>query len=250
MIAEERRRKLIEIITEKGNVSVDELSSVLEVSRMTIQRDLDRLAADGLARKMRGGAGPVLRQPEAKVVPHFDTRQFANAEGKAAIARHLLQIIQGAASIAMDDSTTIYALSQVLPPVPSGAERLIFTNGLPLFNELQRRNLGGRVVLSGGEPLPTGGALVGPLAIKAIEGMRFDVLLMSSAGWMVDSGEVQEVRPELAAFKLAILSRARKKVIALDRNKINFMGPYPLGRVQDFDVLVTEDGPRDPRAKN
>jgi DeoR/GlpR family transcriptional regulator of sugar metabolism len=244
MISEERRRKLLQLIQEKGELSIDELSRRLQVSRMTIHRDLDNLAAAGMARKVRGGAAQLIVQPSSSpVLLPFTQRQLAEPDAKAAVARHVYEVIKDAHSIGFDDSTTVFALAQILPAAPEGSDRLIFTNGLPLFLELQRRRVGGRLALSGGEPLPNLGCLVGPQSIKVMEGMRFDFVVISAAGWMQDRGEVSDALPEVAAFKQALLARGRKRVLAISKSKINFLAPYPLCRIKDFDIVITEEGP-------
>ncbi|MBP6015310.1 MAG: DeoR/GlpR transcriptional regulator [Candidatus Promineofilum sp.] len=50
-----RRDKIVEWLAQAGTLSIEQLARQLAVSTMTIHRDLDRLAADGLARKVRGG---------------------------------------------------------------------------------------------------------------------------------------------------------------------------------------------------
>ena len=56
MLAIERRDYILKKLTERGRVQVSELSEALGVSRMTIHRDLDLLAQEGLLEKVFGGA--------------------------------------------------------------------------------------------------------------------------------------------------------------------------------------------------
>lgn len=56
MLAAERRERILALLAERGTVRIDELSRELGVSTMTVHRDLDRLAAEGRVRKVRGGA--------------------------------------------------------------------------------------------------------------------------------------------------------------------------------------------------
>jgi len=56
MIPTERRERILALLAERGTVRIDELSRELGVSAMTVHRDLDRLAAEGRVRKVRGGA--------------------------------------------------------------------------------------------------------------------------------------------------------------------------------------------------
>ena len=56
MLAEERISKIIEIIKNKGTVRVDELARQLDVSLMTVRRDLEKLKNEGILERCHGGA--------------------------------------------------------------------------------------------------------------------------------------------------------------------------------------------------
>jgi DeoR family fructose operon transcriptional repressor len=243
MIAEERRRKLLAALRKAGSVSVADASKLLRVSRMTVHRDLDVLAADGALRKVHGGALPVLKISREVARP-FTERIPANAPAKRRIARYVAKLIAGAHSLALDASSTVFCLAAALKPARGGSLFAV-TNSVPLFEELLRRDAGFRVALTGGEPQARTGSLVGPLAIRSLEGMRFDFAVVSAAGVMMEEGQVYEATPEDAAVKQAMLSRANKRILAVDRTKINFLAGYPLGKLSDYDILVTEDGPRE-----
>ncbi|HYG75041.1 MAG TPA: DeoR/GlpR family DNA-binding transcription regulator [Planctomycetota bacterium] len=246
MIAEERRRKLLEALKKNGALSVANASEMLRVSRMTVHRDLDTLSAAGLLRKVHGGAVPVISKPSAKeTAMPFTERKPANATAKELIAKHVAKIVATARTLAFDASTTVFALAGVLKTSPENPNPFVLTNGVPLFMELQRRNVGFRLALTGGEPHPRTGSLVGPLAIKTLEGMRFDFAIVSAAGLMEDEGQVYDSTPEGAAVKQAFMARANKVILCLDTTKINFLAPYPLGVLNDFDILVTENGVRE-----
>ncbi len=58
MLPAERHRHILELLAQRGRVTVAELSRELQVSPMTVHRDLNALAERGLLRKVRGGAVP------------------------------------------------------------------------------------------------------------------------------------------------------------------------------------------------
>jgi DeoR/GlpR family transcriptional regulator of sugar metabolism len=242
MIAEERRRKLLAALKQGGALSVARVSKLLRVSRMTIHRDLDMLSAAGLLRKVHGGAMPVSspRPASEQIARPFTERVGSHAPAKELIARHLAKLLIGVKSLALDASSTVFCLAPLLKPAPDGP--FVMTNSVPLFQELQRRHAGFRIALTGGEPQARSGSLVGPLAIRSLEGMRFDCVVLSAAGLMEEEGMICDSAPEDAAIKQAFLARAGRAILALDKTKINFLAPYPLGRLSQFDLLVTEDG--------
>jgi DeoR/GlpR family transcriptional regulator of sugar metabolism len=247
MIAEERRRRLLDTLNKTGSLSVADVSSRMQVSRMTVHRDLDTLSAAGLLRKVHGGAVPVIRSSSSEVARSFTERKPANAQAKEQIAKHLARIVAGARTLALDASSTVFALSQTIKPAPENSNMFIITHGIPLFTELRRNKPEIRVALTGGEPHPRTDSLVGPLAIKTLEGMRFDFAVVSAAGLMEEEGQIYDATAEGAAIKQALLARATRTILAIDKSKINLLAPYPLDTVSNFDMIVTEDGVREIR---
>ena len=245
MIAEERRTRILDALKVHGALSVADACDLLRVSRMTVHRDLESLSAAGLLRKVHGGALPVGTNGNGAMnesARPFTERKPVNAAAKTQIAKHLGKLLAGARNLALDASSTVFELCQTLPAPKEGQRVFIITNGIPLFQELMQRGAGFHVALTGGELHPRTESLVGPLAVKSLEGLRFEYAVVSSAGLMQDTGEVYDATPEGAAMKQAFLGRANKKILALDTSKFNMIAPYPLGKLSDFDLLVTEDG--------
>ena len=56
MISNTRQREIIELISQKGNVTVEELAKTFNVSKMTIRRDLEKLQESNLLQRTHGGA--------------------------------------------------------------------------------------------------------------------------------------------------------------------------------------------------
>ena len=54
MLMAERQLKILGMIQDNGSVQVDELARKLDVSPMTIRRDLEKLQKDGLIERCHG----------------------------------------------------------------------------------------------------------------------------------------------------------------------------------------------------
>ena len=100
LLGAERRARLLEILARDGALRLDPVAEELGVSAMTVRRDLDDLEAEGLARRVRGGAvAPVLPRP-------FGDRMSTRSAAKAAIARKALDLVPETGAAAFDASTT------------------------------------------------------------------------------------------------------------------------------------------------
>jgi DeoR/GlpR family transcriptional regulator of sugar metabolism len=242
MLSEERRHRLLEMIQQKGSLTVAEAERRLGVSRMTVHRDLGQLAEQDLVRKVHGGAVAVsteraLFDPRAA---SFKERLLAHAEAKRAIARHVARQLEGARTLILDASSTVFFLVETLA---APDEAFVIVGGLPLFAELQRRHPRLRVALHGGESLRTG-SLVGPLALASLADVRVDWAVVSCLGVMEDEAAVYDAHPEEVAVKRAYLERARHRLLACDSSKFGVSGAYRFTSFAEFDLIVTEDGPR------
>ena len=243
MLASERRRRILALVRGKGSVLVTELEQQMEVSRMTIYRDLDALVAEGLVEKVHGGVVavetakmPVVADPRARPLGE---RLAAARPAKRAIAQHLSQLLAGVRTAVVDNSSTVYYLSETI----GDGDLFLVSGGVSLYLELQRRSSKGvRVALHGGEPHERTGSLVGPLALGSLRDMRFDLAIVSSLGVLRDEGTVFVSNPDEGEVKRAYLEAARKRVLAVDSTKLGQSGPYLLTKLDEFDYLVTESG--------
>ena len=81
--ANARLSALTEVLQRAGELDVAEMAETLGTAEMTIRRDLDRMAAMGIARRVRGGAISLLMRGEE--LP-FAMRVLDRADAKARIA--------------------------------------------------------------------------------------------------------------------------------------------------------------------
>ncbi|MCZ7528521.1 MAG: DeoR/GlpR family DNA-binding transcription regulator [Acidimicrobiia bacterium] len=218
-----------------GRVRVAELAGLLDVSEMTIRRDLDLLAETGVVQRVRGGAVAVGPQPFAERFRH-------HGRAKARIADKLLELVGEGGAIGIDASSTLQRLAVRL----GGCRDLtVVTNGPDTFAALQD-HAGVTALLTGGELDRRTGSLVGPLAVRAARDLLLRRLFVGAAAVDPRLG-TSESSLEEADVKLALGEAAAEVVVALDSSKLGHRAParaFPLDRV---DVLVTELDPADPR---
>ena len=210
------------------------LAADLDVSEMTIRRDLDSLAEQGRVRRIRGGALALGPQP-------FSERFGLQAKAKERIATKLLSLVPDTGAIGMDASSTLQRLANAL----DGARQLtVATNGIEAFNSLRER-AGVTALLTGGQHDQRTGSLVGPLAVRAARELALDRLFVSAAG-LISYGTA-EATLEDAEVKLALAEMSTEVVVAVDHTKVGRNGPARCLAVDRIDVLVTDLDPGDHR---
>src|SRR5208337_3527982 len=133
MKLDERRQMLLALLKKTGTLTVAEVRKRTHLSANTIASDLDWLAAAGYLKKVPGGAVPVMNGSAAPAPLSFAQRQPTNEAAKRAIAQHLAGIVAPAQTLALDASSTVFALCECLEPAPEKTGKTIFTNGVQLF---------------------------------------------------------------------------------------------------------------------
>ena len=218
-----------------GRVKVAELAEELEVSEMTIRRDLDLLAEQGMIQRIRGGAVALGPQP-------FAQRFSRQARAKDRIAAKLADLVGDGGAIGVDASSTLQRLAGT---VGRPRELTVVTNGQDTFQALQDVP-GVTVLLTGGQLDARTGSLVGPMATRAAREVLLRRLFVSAAALDPRHG-TSEATLEEAEVKLALADVAAEVVVAVDSSKLGQRAPARALPPERVDLLVTELDPADAR---
>src|SRR4051794_30842055 len=105
MLAETRRRQLLDLIARQGFATLDELVKALGVSDSTIRRDLEALDLAGQIKRTHGGA---IFSGEVRGMPAFDERATAEVPEKRAIGRATAALVDDGDTVLLDGGTTTF----------------------------------------------------------------------------------------------------------------------------------------------
>lgn len=246
MTQQQRLNVVLELVSERGNVSIAEVSEALGVSTATVRRDLNTLAEQRLVTRTHGGASALGSGYELPL-QYKIARQ---AEAKVAIARAVADLIAPGESVGLNGGTTTSEVARML----GRSERLqvnadvpgvtIVTNALNIAYEMSVREHV-KIVVTGGVPRRQSYELVGPLVGASLRDFSIDTAVLGVDGLSAAFGATTLHEGEAEASR-EIASVARRLVIAADATKLGrstFARICPLARV---DILVTDqDVPRD-----
>ncbi|MEU5090531.1 DeoR/GlpR family DNA-binding transcription regulator [Streptomyces sp. NPDC021356] len=242
LLAEQRRALILDEVRRRGGVRVNELTRKLGVSDMTVRRDLDALARQGMLEKVHGGAVPVVEASTHE--PGFEAKSGLELTAKEDIARAAAQLVAPGSAIALSGGTTTYALAHHLVDVP---DLTVVTNSVrvaDVFHTAQRtsgpRQGAATVVLTGGVRTPSD-SLVGPVADQAIAALHFDMLFLGVHGISAEAGLST---PNLAEAETnrRLVQSARRVVVVADHTKWGVVGLSSFATLEQVDTLVTDAG--------
>ena len=228
------RQKLVsEFVLERGSASATEIAELTGVSVMTVHRDLDELARQGIVRRYRGGASA---QPSSVFESNIEFRLRTSQREKQAIARVARSLVEPGMSILLDDATTTLALARVL----EGIEPLtVVTNYVGALLAL-REIPGIRLIGLGGTYSATHDSFNGVGCIEAISSLNVDLSFISVSSMTATMTYHQE--QEIVVVKRAEMQAADRSVLLMDSSKTGRRALHRVAPVSDFDILVTDSG--------
>lgn len=214
----ERRKKILDIVEEKGFVKVLELSKLLNCSEVTLRSDIKQLDKEGLLLRTHGGA---MKVEEEKSTPYNDEKISKDKDKKIKITRAAYDLINNGDTIIIDDATTSFYLTKHIK-ANSDKEITIVTNSLLVATEL----LGQKHVnlfMIGGQISYDMAATMGDLANSNIEGFHVDKAFIGVHGLNFNLG-ITSIGSIQMQVKKSIINAANEVIVLADSSK--FGGAY------------------------
>ena len=231
----QRKEQIKALIKEKGKISLDELfKRYSNVSTMTIRRDLLSLEESGDILRVRGGA-VCIEELSKKTEDVYNQRTTANVELKKSIAKKAVKLVEPGHAFFIDSGSTTYFFAKELPDI----QYFITTNGLNIATELSKNTMCS-VTMIGGLVSKNNLATSGHFAIEALDKINIDLAIMACSAFDGHNGFTTGSQPE-AELKHYIVQKARKKVMLMDSTKLNKSMPYTFAKLEDIDVIVSDD---------
>jgi DeoR/GlpR family transcriptional regulator of sugar metabolism len=232
MLASERRRRILERVAERQSIEAQALADELDVSVMTIRRDIKRLEQDGFLRQTYGGATVQITK---SIELGFNSRALQYSAQKRLIGARAAQTIEPGQTIFLGEGTTTAQFAQFLPPHP---RLLVVTVSLSHATLLSSRGI--RVIVVGGEVDANEMNMTGPLSEAALGRFFADVCVIGAAGLDPAVG-MTELEPVVAAQHRVMMERAHRVLMLADHSKLGYRAPCVVGPVQLIDTVVTDE---------
>jgi DeoR/GlpR family transcriptional regulator of sugar metabolism len=229
-----RQQLIIDRLRDDQPLTVGELSRYLKVSEVTIRRDLRQLAAQGLLRRVHGGAVlAISAPPEPPVV-----QRMVQAEAcKECIGRAAAALVADGESVFIGSgSTTAYVARHLV----DRRNLTVVTNALTVAMELATAE-GVTVVVTGGVMRASELSLVGHIAELALREVRVDKVIMGMRAIDLKQGMTNDYLPEVMTDR-TILEMAPELIVVADHTKLGKVATAYVAPVEQITVLVTDCG--------
>ena len=238
-----RLNSLLELLTERGRLDIEEVAGELDVSPATIRRDFDHLAEQQLVTRTRGGA---VSAPVSYDLP-LRYKASRNVSEKQRIGAATAALLPAGCVLGLTGGTTATEVARAVAaraPVSGGTAAdqepaTIVTNAVNIAGELMVRPHV-RVVLTGGVARPQSYELIGPLAERTLSDLSLDVAVLGVDAVDPDFGASTRHEGE-AAINALIASRARQVIVVADSSKLAQRAFARVCPVSAMATLVTDD---------
>ena len=233
MLKEERYIQILDLVNKKGTLKVSEIMNRLQVSDMTVRRDLMELEEQGKLERVHGGAKS-LNLYRRKELTHID-KKVINIDAKKIIAEKALSLLKPEQTIFLGPGTTIELFASM---ITDDTIRVI-TNCLPVFEVLNMNLPHMQVYLLGGEIRQITKAFIGEITNKSLLDMHFHQVFVSSNA-VLDSQIMTSTIEEGRTQSIA-LDNSVEKYLLIDDSKIGCEDFYAYYNLGDFTTVIVND---------
>ena len=230
----QRRRLILQKLTEEEEIYVSELSNFFEVSEVTIRNDLLHLEEKNLLLRVRGGA--IKLELNSELDKQYSERTKINFQQKSQIGKSAAKLIDSNNTIIIGSGTTTAELAR---NISNDDQLTIITNSIPaLHSLLTKPNL--EVIVLGGRIRKNSGSLAGPLAERMLENFYVDKVFLGADGCDLQRGMyISDM--ECSHLMQLMISNAKQVILLADSSKFRQKSLALVCPCDKIDIIVTDE---------
>ncbi|SQH96824.1 DeoR/GlpR family DNA-binding transcription regulator [Haemophilus haemolyticus] len=227
----QRRHTIMQLLQEQGEVSVEQLVQLFDISEVTIRKDLSALETSGFLLRKYGGA--ILMPKE--IIDENENDELTKR--KFVIAKAAAERIRDHNRIIVDSGSTTAALIKQLN-LKQGL--VVMTNSLSVATELRALENEPTLLMTGGTWDTRSESFQGKIAEQVLRSYDFDQLFIGADG--IDLARGSTTFNELVGLSQVMAEVSREVVVMVESQKIGRKMPNLELTWQQIDVLITDTG--------
>ena len=227
----QRRHTIMQLLQEQGEVSVEQLVQLFDISEVTIRKDLSALETNGFLLRKYGGA--ILMPKE--IMDENENDELTKR--KLVIAKAAAERIRDHNRIIVDSGSTTAALIKQLN-LKQGL--VVMTNSLSVATELRALENEPTLLMTGGTWDTRSESFQGKVAEQVLRSYDFDQLFIGADG--IDLARGSTTFNELVGLSQVMAEVSREVVVMVESQKIGRKMPNLELTWQQIDVLITDTG--------
>ena len=229
-----RRAKILEILEEKGQVGIPEMSKLFKVSEVTIRNDLEQLEQKNLLIRTRGGA---LKIQRVGTDYNLNLKSKKRRAEKEKIGAKAAELIKDGETIILDSGTTTM---EVAANLGNFKNLTVITNALNIAGALiDFPDI--KVIVPGGTLRRNSISLIGAIAEQAIQNYYCDKLFIGVDGIDTEHG-ISTPNPEEAQLNKLMIKNSKELIVVTDSSKFLKRSFVLISGIEDVDTIITDSG--------
>ena len=234
MALNKRQNELVELVHEKGFITIDELVKHFNVTPQTIRRDLNLLANSGLIIRHHGGA----ESSSTTENTSYQSRKILNLEAKESIANELVKMIPNGASLFINIGTTTETIARALL---NHTGLNIVTNNIHVATILSAKE-DFTVIIAAGEVRHRDGGIIGEATCDFMNQFQMDFGIIGISG-ISDDGSLLDFDLREVRVAQAIIDNSTNVLLAADHSKFGRNAMIKQGNISQINHLFTDQTP-------
>jgi Transcriptional regulators of sugar metabolism len=223
MIPAERHQLILDALQGQNFVSIAALAQALNVSEMTIRRDVAELSSKGALQAVRGGAKS-LTPPISNVQTSIENRMLLRAA---------LSYLEGSRVIFLDSGLLCRQLAQL---IPWSSKMTVVTNDFMIAHDIMHHTPA-QLLFIGGELNRNDNSCHKSLALESLGRLNFELLFLSPASW--NERGVWHHEEHRQAWYSRLMTASRRKVLFAEDNNYDQSGLFKLYSLSEADVVIS-----------
>ena len=232
---DDRSEKVLEMLQMHHFMSISEIAHSLDVSEMTVRRDVRKLSEKGKLRLVYGGVTSV-ETDEVGLSYTVNGEQSKNTEQKKAIARKAAELLEPNDVILLDSGTTIQFLAELLDPDIPYTIICYSLNSLNIVTKLPNST----VISPGGIFSQRSLMFSGAEAVAFIKKYRANKAFIAATGYEIKHGLTCGYIED-APMKQAAMESSVESILLLDASKFGKVATCSFAVIENFDVVITDE---------
>lgn len=230
---EARLEKILSILRQRIHITVKELAKELEVSELTIRRDLKFLESQGFVKRTHGG---VIFRGLDRNIPFFYKLEEKKTKKKK-IAKKAVEFLKDGQTVFVSGGTTVYYTIQALDN--TALMNLTFiTNSITTAWAVITLKKRFELIHTGGTVRQGSFECIGGRVAEIVNKLNVDVFLLGVDGIDLERGITFENYEESLIAQI-IWRNSEKKIVVTDDSKFGKIAPYRVADINSVDYIIT-----------
>ncbi len=235
MKVKNRHDKIVDFVRKNSSATVEELATLLEISRETIRRDLTDLSKAGKVQKVHGGA----TLPRSIGEGSFQHRMSENVDAKIKIAQAAVELFSAGETLFIDTGTTTLYLAE---KVAEMAAITVVTNSVEIASIASASRSTVQTFLLGGEFNASNRQTIGTMAAAQVRLFRAHHAVLTIGALDSRTGAM-DFDIEEAQVARAMIEQSQSVTILVDSSKFNAVASFEVCQLSQIDRLITDAAP-------